>query len=165
MHRKYDTARYLLSCQLLREAFPGCAITTDLIVGFPQETEEEFSATLAFLETVQFSAMHIFPYSRRTGTPAADMPGQIPQHEKEQRAARAGALEAQMRRAYQSQFLGKTLPVLFEQQDKAGHWTGHTPNYILVEAPGVDLRNTVCPVRITALTPQGLLGELVPAET
>lgn len=103
MHRKYDTARYLLSCELLREYFPGCAITTDLIVGFPQETEAEFSSTLKFLDTVGFAAMHIFPYSRRTGTPAADMSGQVPMAEKERRAARAGNVEARLRHQYQSQ--------------------------------------------------------------
>ncbi len=162
MHRKYDTARYLESCGLLRQYFPGCAITTDLIVGFPGETEEEFSATLEFLKTVGFAAMHIFPYSRRTGTPAAQMPGQVPMAEKERRAARAKAVEAELRKNYQSQFIGSTLPVLFEQQNEAGLWTGHAPNYVLVAAPGQDLRNRIPDVRITGLTSQGLMGELLP---
>ncbi len=160
MHRKYDTARYLESCKLLRECFPACAITTDLIVGFPGETEAEFSATLDFLKTANFAAMHIFPYSRRTGTPAAKMPGQIPNAEKERRAARAGAVEQEMRQAYQARFVGKTLPVLFEQQDDQGRWTGHTPNYILVAAPGEALSNRILDVRITAVTEKGLLGEI-----
>ena len=161
MNRKYDTARYLLSCDLLREYFPNCAITTDLIVGFPQETEEEFSATLEFLKTARFAAMHIFPYSRRTGTPAAKMPGQIPNAEKERRAARAGALEQELRQAYQSQFIGQVLPVLFEQRDEAGLWTGHAPNYVLVAAAGENLNNRVLDVKITRITDKGLMGEVL----
>ena len=158
MHRKYDTARYLESCALLREYFPDCAITTDLIVGFPQETEEEFAATLDFLKTVGFAAMHIFPYSRRTGTPAAEMSGQIPMAEKERRAARAGAVEKELRKAYQTQFIGKILPVLFEQQDEQGLWTGHAPNYVLVAAEGENLRNQILDVKMTGVTERGLEG-------
>lgn len=139
------------SCRLLRETFPDCAITTDLIVGFPQETEEEFTATLEFLRKADFAAMHIFPYSRRTGTPAADMPGQIPQAEKEQRAARAAEVEAELRQHYQGGFLGKCLPVLFEQQDGQGRWTGHTPKLYSggggVGAGSSTMRS--CPVKIT----------------
>ena len=161
MHRKYSTERYLESCRLLRETFPDCAITTDLIVGFPQETEEEFTATLEFLRKADFAAMHIFPYSRRTGTPAADMPGQIPQAEKEQRAARAAEVEAELRQHYQGGFLGKCLPVLFEQQDGQGRWTGHTPNYILVAVESErDLHNEILPVKITGQEAHGLIGAI-----
>ena len=158
MHRKYTTERYLESCRLLRQYFPGCAITTDLIVGFPQETEEEFTATLSFLEKAGFSSMHIFPYSRREGTPAAEMPGQLTQAEKESRAARAAVVEERLRQDYAGSFVGKTLEVLFEQQDKDGLWTGHAPNYLLVEAPGADLGNKLKKVTITAVTPRGLVG-------
>ena len=161
LHRKYSTERYLESCRLLRETFPDCAITTDLIVGFPQETEEEFTATLEFLRKADFAAMHIFPYSRRTGTPAADMPGQIPQAEKEQRAARAAEVEAELRQHYQGGFLGKCLPVLFEQQDGQGRWTGHTPNYILVAVESErDLHNKILPVKITGQEAHGLIGAI-----
>ena len=161
MHRKYSTERYLESCRLLRESFPNCAITTDLIVGFPQETEEEFAETLEFLKKAQFAAMHIFPYSRRTGTPAAEMPGQIPQAEKEHRAARAAEVESALRERYQKSFLGATLPVLFEQQDAQGRWTGHTTNYILVAVESEqDLHNQILDVTITGWEPHGLLGHL-----
>ena len=160
MGRKYDTARFLESCRLLRESFPDCAVTTDLIVGFPGETEAEFETTLAFLRQAEFAAMHIFPYSRRTGTPAAKMPGQIPGAEKERRAARAGAVEAELRRAYRERFVGKTLPVLFEQQDGRGLWTGHAPNYIPVAAEGEDLRNQIRDVEITGQETEGLRGRL-----
>ena len=161
MGRKYDTARYLESCRLLREAFPDCAITTDLIVGFPGESEEEFSATLEFLTRAEFAAMHIFPYSRRAGTPAADMPGQIPNGEKERRAARAAQVERQLRQAYQSRFVGKTLPVLFEQKNEEGHWIGHTPNYLLVAVAGEELHNQIRSVRISGITEKGLTGTLI----
>lgn len=161
MHRKYSTERYLGSCRLLRETFPNCAITTDLIVGFPQETEEEFAETLEFLKKAQFAAMHIFPYSRRTGTPAAEMPGQVPQAEKEHRAARAAEVESALRERYQKSFIGATLPVLFEQQDAQGRWTGHTTNYILVAVESErDLHNQILEVPITGWEPHGLLGRL-----
>ena len=120
MGRKYGTARFLESCRLLREAFPDCAVTTDLIVGFPGETEGEFSETLQFLEEARFAAMHICPYSRRSGTPASEMPDQIGNAEKERRAHRAGEVERRLRRAYREGFLGRTLEVLFEQQDEQG---------------------------------------------
>ena len=161
MHRKYHTARYLESCRLLREAFPNCAITTDLIVGFPGESEEEFSTTLEFLTQANFAAIHIFPYSRRTGPPAADMPNQVPNVQKEQRAARAAAVERRLRHDYQARFVGQTLPVLFEQKNEAGLWTGHTPNYLLVAVPGADLHNQILDVRISGVTDQGLTGTLV----
>ena len=90
MNRKYDTARYLESVRLLHRYFPGCAITTDLIVGFPGETEQEFSQSVSFLQTCELAAVHVFPYSRRKGTPAASMPDQIEKSEKERRAALAG---------------------------------------------------------------------------
>lgn len=161
MHRKYDTRRYLESCELLRTYFPDCAITTDLIVGFPQETGEEFETTLEFLKTVGFAAIHIFPYSRRAGTPAAKMPGQITQAEKETRAARAAQVEKTLRQTYQQQFIGKTMEVLFEQTDDKGYWTGHTMNYLFVEAPGQGLHNRLLNVKITGLTEKGLVGQVI----
>ena len=164
MNRKYDTARYLESCRLLRQSFADCAITTDLIVGFPQETEEEFQQTLEFIQQVGFSAMHIFPYSRREGTPAAKMPGQITLAEKELRGARAAAVEKQMRMSWQSQFIGKQVEVLFEQTNAAGNWTGHTANYILVEAESEEpLHNLLRNVEILSGDENGLKGRLLPA--
>ena len=100
MNRKYDAERYYQSVELLREYFDRPGITTDLIVGFPGETEEEFQETLAFVEKCAFSAMHIFPYSRRAGTPAAAMPGQVPNVVKEERAHRAGELARRLEEAY-----------------------------------------------------------------
>ena len=161
MNRKYTTERFLESCRLLRANFPDCAITTDLIVGFPQENESEFAETLSFLEKAQFSAMHIFPYSRRDGTPAATMAGQITTAEKERRAARASVIENKLRHSFQQRYIGRTVEVLFEQTDSEGNWTGHTPNYLLVSAKGENLRNRLLPVKIAGLSATGLQGEVV----
>ena len=160
MHRKYDSARYLESVRLLNAAFPGCAITTDLIVGFPGETEEEFAASLAFAETCGFSAMHIFPYSRRAGTPADAMPDQIPKAVKSARAARASAVAAKLREQYDAALIGTAQEVLFEQVED-GFFTGHAKNYVKVYARGKGLHNIVRQVKITALRPDGVEGEIV----
>ena len=160
MNRKYDTARYLQSVELLRTYFSAPAITTDLIVGFPQETEQEFSATLAFLTRCAFSSMHIFPYSQRTGTPAAGMTGQIPKEEKERRAHRAAEVAHQLEQDYLHQLVGQTLPVLFEEE-KDGLWQGHAPNYVAVQVRGQNLHNQLHPVLITGVAGSALLGALV----
>ena len=160
MNRKYDTARYYESVTLLRGFFDRPAITTDLIVGFPGESEEDFTSTLEFVEKCAFSAMHIFPYSRRTGTPAAKMTDQMPNAVKEERAARAGALAARLKTAYLEQWVGTSLPVLFEEE-KNGLWRGHAPNYVEVMAHGEGLHNVIQDVKITELHGDGLLGELL----
>ena len=145
MNRKYDTARYLQSVALLRQHFDRPAITTDLIVGFPGETQEEFDSTLGFIRTCRFAAMHVFPYSKRPNTPAAGMPGQIPNAVKEQRAHVAAAVAAEMEREYLSGFVGQTLLVLFEEE-RDGLWRGHTENYIPVAVEGRDLHNRIAHV-------------------
>ena len=160
MRRKYDAARYLQSVRLLNAAFPGCAVTTDLIVGFPGETEQEFEDSLSFAETCGFSAMHIFPYSRRAGTPADAMPGQVPKHVKSARAARASEVAAKLREAYDTALIGTVQEVLFEQVED-GFFTGHAKNYVKVYARGDSLHNIIRPVRITALRDDGVEGEIV----
>ena len=160
MNRKYDTARYLESCALLRQHFDHPAITTDLITGFPGETEEEFQATLDFLRRANFASMHIFPYSRRSGTPAYDMPGQVPMAEKEARAHRAAAVAAEMEAEYLSFYVGKTLPVLFEEE-KEGLWRGHAPNYVEVRCDGENLHNELRTVLIESADGSLLYGKLV----
>lgn len=159
MNRKYDTARYLQSVQWLREHFDRPAITTDLIVGFPQETEEEFSQTLDFIRRCAFSSMHIFPYSRRSGTPAATMEGQIPHHVQEERAHRANTVAQEMEEAYLQALVGSTLPVLFEEE-KEGLWQGHAPNYVAVRAEGENLHNQLRQVTITGVGDGILLGKI-----
>ena len=106
MGRKYTTAQYYHSVQLLRQAFPDCSITTDLIVGFPGETEAEFEQTLAFLERCAFASVHVFPYSARKGTRAASMPGQLSRREKMARADHARQTAAALSERYRRRFIG-----------------------------------------------------------
>ena len=160
MKRKYDTARYLQSVELLKKYFPGCAVTTDMIVAFPGETEEEFAESLAFIRKCGFADMHIFPYSRRPGTPADKMPGQHNNDTKESRSHAAIAVAEEMSRAYRQNLIGSVQEVLFEEPEN-GLFTGHAPNYVKVYAPGENLHNQVKKVRITALHSEGLLGTIV----
>ena len=160
MARRYGTARFMHSVTLLREAFPGCAITTDLITGFPGEDEAEFAQTLQFMRDVGFAAMHIFPYSVRTGTRAAKMPGQVPAAEKEARAARAAALAAELTAQYRSAMIGQVVPVLFEQPGSGGFW-GHAPNYVPVCVPDAQLHGQIRDVEITAVGDGCVIGRIV----
>ena len=160
MKRKYDTARYYESVELLRKFFPGCALTTDMIVAFPGETEEEFAQSLDFIQKCAFAEMHIFPYSRRPGTPADKMPGQHPNAVKEDRSRRAIAIADQMTAAYRAAMIGSTAPVLFEEPSE-GLFTGHAPNYVRVYAKGENLHNEVRSVRITGVHRDGVIGEIV----
>ena len=158
MNRKYDTARFYQSVTLLRAYFDRPAVTTDLICGFPGETEEEFARTLAFIEKCGFAAMHIFPYSIRPGTKAAAME-QLSAAVKERRAARAAEVASQMHRAYLEGCVGQVYPVLFEQE-KDGYYTGHAPNYCETGVRGEDLHNKVLNVKITGTDGDMLVGEL-----
>ena len=161
MGRKYGTGRYEESVSLLRSHFDRPGVTTDLIVGFPGETEDEFDQTLAFLERCGFSALHIFPYSRREGTPAADMPGQVPRNVKEDRARRAAEAARALRQRWLAGWVGETLPVLFEEE-KDGLWRGYAPNYTEVVAEGTGLHNVLCPVSVTGVQGDALRGDIVP---
>ena len=149
MNRRYDTARYRESVELLRKWFDDPGLTTDLIVGFPGETEGEFEKTCGFLRLCGFSAMHVFPYSGRKGTPAASLPGQVPNAVKADRAGRAAALADEMTGNWLERQVGKTETVLFEEE-RDGFWRGHTPRYAEVRAPGENLHNRLCPVTVTA---------------
>ena len=160
MRRKYDTARYLESVELLKAHFPGCAITTDMIVAFPGESEEEFQESLRFIRRCGFADMHIFPYSRRPGTPADKMPGQLGNAVKEARSRAAMAVAEEMNRDYRQSLVGTVQEVLFEE--KAGpFYTGHGRNYIRVYAPGEDLHNVIAKVTITGLYADGVQGTLI----
>lgn len=160
MKRKYDTARYMESVRLLKEHFPGCAVTTDMIVAFPGETEEEFQESLVFIRQCGFADMHIFPYSRRPGTPADKMPGQHNNATKEERSRAAVAVAEEMRREYALAMVGTTHAVLFEET--AGEYAvGHTPNYLKVYVKAADLHNQILPVRLTGAFRDGMLGEFL----
>ena len=160
MKRKYDTARYYESVCLLNEHFPGCAITTDMIVAFPGETEEEYQQSLAFIRKCGFADMHIFPYSRRPGTPADKMPGQHNNDTKETRSRGAIAVADAMSKAYRESMVGTVHAVLFEEVS-GDYYTGHAPNYVKVYAPGTDLHNQVRSVKITGLCKDGVMGTIV----
>ena len=160
MRRKYDTGRYYESLRLLREYFPGCAVTTDMIVAFPGETEEEFRMSLDFIRRCAFADMHIFPYSRRPGTPADTMPGQLGNAVKEQRSREAVAVAREMSEHYRRGLIGTVQPVLFEEEQD-GRWTGHAPNYVRVWAEGRDLHNQVRLVAVTGLAAEGVTGEIL----
>ena len=157
MRRKYDTRRYYESVCLLRKFFPNCAITTDMIVAFPGETEAEFEESFAFIQKCAFADMHIFPYSRRPGTPADTMPGQLGNAVKEERSRRAIAVAQQMSRSYRESLIGTTQAVLFEEQ-VLSFYTGHAPNYVRVYAAGEELHNAVKNVKITGLYEDGVFG-------
>ena len=159
MNRKYDTNRYIQSVELLNVYFGRPAVTTDLIVGFPGETEEEFSATLDFVRRCGFAEMHIFPYSIRPGTPAAEME-QVPKAVKEDRAARAAAAARELNRAYLSGCVGQVYDVLYEQEC-GGLYQGHAPNYMVVGTAGEGLHNQIRPTRITGVGDGLLLGEIL----
>ena len=159
MKRKYDTARYYESVALLKKYFPGCAVTTDMIVAFPGETEEEFGESLAFIRKCGFADMHIFPYSRRPVTPADKMPGQHNNATKEARSRAAIAVAEEMSRAYREDLIGTLQPVLFEEES-GGFYTGHAPNYAKIYAKGQDLHNEIRSVRITAVCEDGVIGDI-----
>ncbi len=157
MKRKYDTARYLESVTLLKNAFPNCAITTDMIVAFPGETEEEFKESLAFIQQCGFADMHIFPYSRRPSTPADKLPNQHPNAVKEQRSRAAIAVAEQMSLQYRRSLIGTVQAVLFEEQE-GEFYTGHAPNYVKVYYRGENLHNQIRNVTISEVYRDGILG-------
>ena len=159
MGRKYGTERFFLSVSLLKEYFPGCAVTTDMITGFPGEDENEFCKSLAFIEKCAFSSMHIFPYSEREGTKAASFPGKVPIKERELRAERATAVAKKMHEEYLASLVGSVQEVLYETVND-GISKGHAPNYVTVCCPG-EYSNTVIPTRITAVYVENLVGEAI----
>ena len=161
MNRKYDSNRYYESVTFLHEAYDRPAVTTDLIVGFPGETEEEFQQTLDFIQKCAFSAMHIFPYSKRPGTPAAKLPGQVLNAVKEERAHRAAQIARTMQDAYLYSWVGETVPVLFEEE-REGLWRGHTTRYCEVVVQSAQpLHKQLRQVRITGRDGGALQGVLV----
>ena len=158
MKRKYDTAGYAESLTRLRTWFPDCAVTTDMIVAFPGETEEEFRQSLQFIRACRFADMHIFPYSRRPGTPAADMPGQLGNAVKEQRSRAAIAAAAEMSADFRRALIGTRQAVLVEGME--GEFSvGHAPNYVKVYIPGQCPRNEIQTVTVTALHQDGVTAE------
>ncbi len=138
MNRRYNTKEYLTGCELLRRAFKNPAITTDIIVGFPGETDAEFETTREYLKKLQFYEMHVFKYSVRNGTRAADMPDQIPEPVKTKRSGELLALEREMSLSYRESHLGSQTEVLMEEEyeiDGKRYVIGHTKEYIKAAVP------------------------------
>lgn len=159
MRRRYDTAAFRESAQALRAVFPDCALTTDVMSGFPGETDAEHRQSLDFCREMRFARMHVFPYSEREGTAAATMPDPVPRHIREERARELIALGAGMAEDYRRAQLGTVRRVLFEQCAE-GVSVGYTPEYMRCEAPGTVCGQTL-PVRMTGLLPEGFSGEIV----
>ena len=149
-----------------RAAVPDLSVSTDIIVGFPGESDSEFDESLAFVEDTVFSRLHVFRYSRRDGTPAANMPHQVPGPVFQDRSRRMHLLGADFERRFNSAFIGREAEVLWEASEEFGpglQWSGHTPNYIRVTAttsPEEDLLNRITPTTILEITPGGLIGRI-----
>jgi len=156
MSRYYTTAEYENIALNLRNISPNVALTTDIIVGFPGETEQEFNESLSFVKKMAFSRIHVFEYSKRNGTPAATMPNQVPENIKSARSKQMRELAAELQLNFHHSQVGKIMPVLLEADNK-----GYTTNYCPVQVTTTqNLTNVLCDVEITAATPDGLLGKI-----
>jgi threonylcarbamoyladenosine tRNA methylthiotransferase MtaB len=168
MARRTNQAQFAALVEAARTAIPDVSITTDIIVGFPGETEAEFAESLAFVEQIQFAKLHIFRYSRREGTAAASMRGQVPAPVAQERSQRMHLLNAALEDTFRRQFVGRTMPVLWESHEPYGfglQWSGLTGNYLRVvthTSPEVSLRNQVIDTHLLETAPAALLGQLAP---
>ncbi|MBP1559648.1 MAG: tRNA (N(6)-L-threonylcarbamoyladenosine(37)-C(2))-methylthiotransferase MtaB [Oscillospiraceae bacterium] len=165
MNRRYITADYEALVNALRENFENCSITTDIMVGFPGETEEDFEASLRFAEKISFAKAHIFPYSPRKGTPAAEMAEQVPEDVKHRRAAQMGEAMEKCHSKFMESQVGLTVPVLFEREKSDKIPRGYTPNYTLVKIltknSNKSLRNQLFYVKIIRIEKDCCIGEIV----
>ncbi len=162
MNRHYTTQEYAQVAQRFRSLFPNAAITTDIIVGFPGETDEEFAQTCSFVKSLGLARAHVFSYSIRKGTAAAAMDGQVDPQVKERRCKELTAITDQTRLAFYQSQVGRTEPVLFEAKQHPDFVVGHTPNYTPVTVPCPDnLRGEIRMVKITAAGPEGCQGEFL----
>lgn len=161
MNRRYTAEEFEKCTELLRKNYPDCALTTDIIVGFPGETEEEFKQTYKFLSKIKFYQMHVFKYSPREGTKAAVMPNQISPEKKEERSRMLIELSYKNEAEYKQKFINKTVEVLFEQPE-GDYIIGHTPNYLKVAVKGnMDLENQIKKVQILEDGEEFLIGTIV----
>ena len=159
MNRHYTTAEYAALCRQLRHHFPDCALTTDVMVGFPGETEEEFEASCRFVEEIAFSRVHVFAYSRRPGTIADRLPGQVDTAEKTRRSKQMIALCRQTAEKYAEAYVGATLPILLETPYPDGTVDGHTDTYLTVRVKTHKPSGSIINVRILSCKGEELYGE------
>ena len=158
MKRRYSTADYQRAVILIRKPLPEAAITTDVIVGFPGETGAEFEESYEFCQKTGFARIHVFPYSRRPGTEATDMPDQVSERVKKERTQRMLALAEESAHDFKQRFLGRTMTVLWEQK-RGGIWSGYTENYIKVYARSdEDLTNQLRRVKLESIYKNGVWG-------
>lgn len=161
MHRPYDTARFAELLKEIRSYVPDVAITTDIIVGFPGETEEDFEETLAFARSCGFAKMHIFPYSKRKGTPAEKMPNQVEEQVKQERAARLSELDKEMQHEAMTYWIGKDVTVQFEHPVDDNHVEGLCGAYMrVVVEGGQELCDQIRTVHIVGVEEDYLVGKL-----
>ena len=159
MNRNYSTAQYADLVARARDAIPDLAVTTDVIAGFPGETERDHAASAAFIARMGFARTHVFAYSERPGTPAATMPDQVNPQIRRQRARALREIAQSSGETFRQAFVGRTVPVLWEARLAAGGWSGLTDNYIRVHADYAgDLRNVLRPTVLSALEPGGIRG-------
>jgi len=165
MNRHYTAQEFYQAVEMIRERFPNAGITTDIITGFPGETEEEFEETMAFARKTGFSRLHVFPYSRREGTRADQMPGQLTRAVREERAARLIRLGEQLREQYECRLIGKTCHILAEEcvrTENGLFLAGYTPEYVRILLPvqeGQDMLNRIVPVVPKDFRNGGLVAE------
>jgi len=164
MHRHYTCDEYAQLLANIRELFPGCAITTDIMTGFPGETDADFEETLNFVRSMKFSEVHVFRYSPRPGTPAANAPEQVPERIKKERSDRLIELARTLHEEYLQSCVGQAHRVLFERQKDPAFHNGHAGNYavVLVRAnPGENFRNQIFDIKITGVQNGKLIGEML----
>lgn len=163
MHRPYTTAKFKTLLSDIKTKVPDIAITTDVIVGFPGETEADFETTCKFAESCGFSKMHIFPFSARKGTPAEKFAGAVTEAVKKERADILGRIDETMHKAFLQAMVGQTAEVLFEQPAGEDYFEGLTGNYqrVFVKSGGRNLGGEILPVKITAFDGEKLLGEII----
>jgi threonylcarbamoyladenosine tRNA methylthiotransferase MtaB len=161
MNRPYSIAEYERAVSLTREAIPDLAITTDIIVGFPGESEKEFEESYGFCQRMGFANIHVFPYSARVGTVAATMPHQVGEKVKKERSQRMLTLTRQSQQHFRERFLGQYTTVLWESRLDETTWSGLTPNYLRVHTRSDrDLTNRLLKVRLLADSAPGLWGKI-----
>lgn len=163
MHRPYTTAKFKTLLADIKTKVPDIAITTDVIVGFPGETEADFETTCKFAESCGFSKMHIFPFSARKGTPAEKFAGAVTETVKKERADILGRVDETMHKAFLQAMVGQKTEVLFEQPAGEDYFEGLTGNYqrVFVKSGGRNLGGEILPVKITAFDGEKLLGEII----
>lgn len=162
MHRRYDTSEFKQRMDYIRRQIDDVAITTDVIVGFPGETDEDFDETYEFIKEIGFSKLHVFPFSPRKGTPAAAMEGRVSKVIKEQRSHKLIELSHEFEKQFRETFEGKIMNVLFEERIADGMYEGLTTNYIKVRVKSEeDLHNRIVPIKLIQNYEEYILGKIV----